>query len=77
MTAEAAANCRRNRVNMPRAQEDDLHEYWVIIQMAEGVSSFQPRPTLPPNAHFVEHPNECYDWGTIGWLLSTSQLDYT
>ena len=27
-------------------------------------------PTLPPNARYVLHENECLDWGTAGWLLS-------
>ena len=58
-------------------QEDDLHEYFIIIQTAEGLSTFQPRPELPSNARYIEHPNECFDWGTIGWLLSTGQLDFT
>ena len=62
---------------MQLSQEDSHHEYFIVIQMAAGLSAFQPRPALPPNAKFVEHANECFDWGTIGWLLSTSQLDYT
>lgn len=28
-------------------------------------------PPLPPNARYVRHPNECYDWGTIGWVFAT------
>ncbi len=26
-------------------------------------------PEAPPNVRFEFHPNGCYDWGTIGWLL--------
>jgi len=29
-------------------------------------------PRLPPNAKYVQHKNECYDWGTFGWLLLKS-----
>ena len=29
-------------------------------------------PELPPNARYVHHANECYDWGTFGWLLLES-----
>ena len=29
-------------------------------------------PTLPSNAKYVQHKNECYDWGTFGWLLLKS-----
>ncbi len=24
---------------------------------------------LPPNARTVMHGNECYDWGTLGWVM--------
>ena len=24
---------------------------------------------LPRNAKYVQHANECYDWGAVGWLL--------
>jgi hypothetical protein len=30
--------------------------------------------SLPPNARYVTHRNECYDWGTLGWLLTTKQV---
>ena len=29
-------------------------------------------PDLPKNARYVKHNNECYDWGTFGWLLLKS-----
>lgn len=29
-------------------------------------------PKLPSNARYVQHDNECYDWGTFGWLLLKS-----
>lgn len=28
-------------------------------------------PLLPSNARYVYHTNECYDWGTAGWLLQS------
>lgn len=33
-----------------------------------------PRSHLPPlpehaNASYIYHRNECYDWGSVGWLL--------
>ena len=31
-------------------------------------------PLLPRNARYVMHANECYDWGTFGWLLATMQV---
>ena len=30
-------------------------------------------PALPPNARYVLHQNECWDWGTVGWLLQLPQ----
>lgn len=32
-------------------------------------------PKVPPNVHFEYHPNECYDWGTMGWVLSRKIVD--
>ena len=26
-------------------------------------------PALPPNARYVLHQNQCWDWGSFGWLL--------
>jgi hypothetical protein len=32
-------------------------------------------PTLPPNARYIFHSNECFDWGTFGWALSTQAVE--
>lgn len=32
-------------------------------------------PELPGNARYLHHPNECYDWGTFGWVLQTQDID--
>ena len=32
-------------------------------------------PELPTNAKYIHHKNECYDWGTFGWAISTKQVD--
>ena len=32
-------------------------------------------PALPGNAHYVQHENSCYDWGTFGWVLSNLNLN--
>ena len=34
-------------------------------------------PTLGENAMYVFHRNECYDWGTYGWLLNQQFVDTT
>lgn len=31
--------------------------------------------SIPSNAEVVTHPNSCYDWGTIGWLLESGRVD--
>jgi hypothetical protein len=33
-----------------------------------------PLPELPAHAKYVHHQNECYDWGTYGWLLLRSGM---
>ena len=32
-------------------------------------------PLLPRNVRIEYHPNGCYDWGTIGWLLDSGKVD--
>lgn len=31
-------------------------------------------PELPDNAKYLHHPNECYDWGTFGWVFTTEGI---
>ena len=33
---------------------------------------FASLPKLPRNAKYIQHRNECYDWGALGWLLLRS-----
>ena len=37
-------------------------------------SDFTTMPRLPRNARYIIHRNECFDWGTIGWLLKSGQV---
>ncbi len=30
---------------------------------------------LPGNARLLYHDNECYDWGTLGWIMSAGIAD--
>ena len=32
-------------------------------------------PDVPSNVRFEYHPNECYDWGTMGWVLTNRLVD--
>lgn len=53
---------------------DDGVTYIIVVQEAEG----QPTPELPmlpPNGRYVHHNNECYDWGTIGWVFSSGKAN--
>jgi hypothetical protein len=49
-----------------------------VLQVDQGHASWKnitdSLPPLPTNARYVYHPNECYDWGTAGWLLQDSGL---
>lgn len=30
---------------------------------------------LPSNARLLTHANQCYDWGTFGWLLRSGEVN--
>ena len=32
-------------------------------------------PELPKNAKYINHRNECFDWGTFGWSITTKKVD--
>ncbi|EIE18080.1 hypothetical protein COCSUDRAFT_31853 [Coccomyxa subellipsoidea C-169] len=49
-------------------------EYIFIVQQTRTSKSLS-LPALPENARYIEHENECYDWGTIGWALQTGKVD--
>ena len=47
-------------------------DYYFILQKVNGKTVNQSRlPSLPPNAQYIQHENECYDFGTYGWFLSS------
>jgi hypothetical protein len=60
---------------------NDGCDYVIVVNQAVGqeMMSFSAMSSmagsLPPNARYVTHRNECYDWGTLGWLLTTKQVD--
>ena len=51
----------------------------VRVSGAIVVEQLSPRqvdlPPLPRNVRVEYHPNGCYDWGTIGWLLDSGKVD--
>eukprot|EP00775_Hariotina_reticulata_P012780 gene12780-12909_t len=52
---------------------DTLADHIIIVQEGPTLKRV-PLPELPPHARYVSHHNECYDWGTYGWLLLRSGL---
>lgn len=49
------------------------YTYLIVIQDGATSSDAWPKlPKVPPNVRFVSHPNECFDVGTVGWLLFES-----
>lgn len=54
--------------------EDSRCEYVIVVQQTKGLEKIK-LPSLPRNARYVYHNNECYDWGTFGWLLQSGHVD--
>jgi len=52
-------------------QADDGCEYIIVLQQDKAWKDPDPLPELPPNAHYLRHPNECFDIGTVGWVLNS------
>lgn len=40
-----------------------------MLQQDEGLTLPDPLPALPRNARYLSHANECFDIGTVGWVL--------
>jgi len=61
------------RYGVHRSQPAD---YFFILQNVNKNPVNESRlPPLPPNAHYIQHDNECYDFGTFGWFLSTLHIN--
>jgi len=53
-------------------------DYYFILQKINKKEVDEKRlPLLPPNAHYIQHENECYDIGTFGWFLSQNIINTT
>lgn len=46
------------------------HDGCVWVQMVD-----LEEVVLPGNARLLYHDNECYDWGTLGWIMSAGMVD--
>ena len=51
-------------------QEADGCEYIIVLQQGSDLHQLESRPPLPTNARYMEHPNSCFDIGTVGWVLN-------
>lgn len=68
---------QRKQVGAP-AQMCSTDAVWIHMMRVTPCAAFcaclqsAKLPNLPPHATYVRHPNECYDWGSYGWLLLQS-----
>ncbi|CAF2743625.1 unnamed protein product [Rotaria sp. Silwood2] len=53
-------------------------DYYFILQKVNNkLVNESGLPMLPSNAHYIQHENECFDFGTVGWFLSSKVVDIT
>ena len=55
----------------------DADYYFILQQIGNKVFDEKTLPPLPPNAHYLQHEDKCFDLGTIGWFLSSGKVDKT
>ena len=59
-------------------RRSDHADYYFILQQIDKTYFDESKlPVLPPNAHYIQHENKCFDLGTIGWFLSSGMIDRT
>ena len=59
-------------------RHSDHADYYFILQQIDKTSFDETKlPVLPPNAHYIQHENKCFDIGTVGWFLSSGMIDRT
>lgn len=56
-------------------QEGDGATYIIALQHGTGLQELDPPPVLPSNARFVNHPNHCFDIGTVAWVMDNHVPD--
>ena len=60
---------------MTSLQEGDGATYIIALQHGTGLQELDPPPVLPSNARFVNHPNHCFDIGTVAWVMDNHVPD--
>ena len=76
--AETHGLARQNLNFFIRTAVNQSHDadYYFILQRINGATFTETQlPTLPSNAHYIQHENKCFDIGTIGWFLSSGIID--
>ena len=63
------------RHGVHRSQPADY--YFILQNVNNKTVNESGLPSLPPNAHYIQHENECFDFGTFGWFLSSTLIDIT
>jgi hypothetical protein len=64
-----------SNLTCPNVQEGDGVTYIIALQHGSGLQELDLPPVLPPNARFVNHPNHCFDIGTVAWVLDNHVPD--
>ena len=54
----------------------DRRSRYIIILQGFSQESQSKLPSLPSHAEYVLHSNQCYDWGTYGWLLQSGMVNW-
>lgn len=73
-----ASKCNTSEANLNYFLQHGIskrssYTYLIVIQDGATSSDVWPQlPKVPPNVRIVSHPNECFDVGTVGWLLFES-----
>ena len=49
--------------------------YFVLKKVGDKIVNKSRLPTLPSNAHYIQHESECSNFGTFGWFLSKNITD--
>jgi len=63
------------RYGVHEAQAADY--YFILQQVGNKTVNESSLPKLPPNAHYLQHENECFDMGTFGWFFGSKIVDIT
>jgi hypothetical protein len=52
-------------------RENDGVDYYFILQRLDNKTVDESLlPKLPNNGHYIQHDNECFDFGTVGWFFN-------